>query len=82
MPHKVYEDSLSSSLLYQWRCIGVSKRKSGAQAMLPGPEAGEEFMAVMLWAQTSSCTCPACNFLRDMAGRLVKTHVKEAKPGE
>ena len=48
--------------------------------MIPGQEAGEKFMAVLLWAQGSSCTCPACNYLREMASDMVSRHVKEAKP--
>jgi len=58
----------------------LSRAPKQAPSMIPGQEAGEKFMAVLLWAQGSSCTCPACNYLREMASDMVSRHVKEAKP--
>jgi len=47
--------------------------------MMQTPETGEKFMAILLWAQSSACTCPACAYLRDMAQRMISTHVGEVK---
>jgi len=45
--------------------------------IMPGAEAGEKFMAILLWSQKSACTCQACQYLREMADRLISTHIKE-----
>ena len=50
--------------------------------MLSGVKTGEEFMAVLLWAQKGGCTCPACRYFRGLAEGLVKTHIKEGGSGE
>jgi len=54
----------------------MSKRKVEAALMPPSREA-EEFIAILLWAQTSTCTCPAASYFRKMGKRMVKEHVKE-----
>ena len=60
----------------------MSRRKAQAPSMIPGEKTGEEFMAVLLWAQKEGCTCPACRYFRDLADGLVKSHIKEGEPGE
>ena len=57
----------------------MSRRRKVEESMIPGEKAGEEFMAVLLWAQQSSCTCPACRYFRELAGRMISTHIKEAE---
>lgn len=44
---------------------------------MPGPESGEQFMALILWAQKGECQCPACKYLRTMADQLIRSHVPE-----
>ena len=58
----------------------MSKKRQIEETMMQTPETGEKFMAVLLWAQSSSCTCPACAYLRDMAQRMISTHVPGVKP--
>lgn len=58
----------------------MSKRKSSAPAMMPGQDAGEKFMAVLLWAQKNDCECPACEYFRELAGSILERHFpKEAE---
>jgi len=57
----------------------LSKSRKKIESMLPSEEAGERFMAVMLWAQSSSCTCQACQYFREMAANLIRKHIKEAE---
>jgi len=60
----------------------LSAKKKRIESMLPSEEAGERFMAVMLWAQSSSCTCQACQYFREMAANLISKHIREAKRRE
>jgi len=55
------------------------KKRKRIEAMLPSEEAGERFMAVMLWAQSSDCDCEACRYFREMAANLIAKHIKEAE---
>jgi hypothetical protein len=59
----------------------MSKRQRAGPEIMPGPETGEQFMAMLLWSQQSSCSCPACEYLRGMANRLIRQHVPEVKQG-
>jgi len=58
----------------------MSKRRR-AEAVMGPPEAAEEFMALLLWAQTSECGCPAATYFKKMGRRLVKQHITEAEEG-
>ena len=58
----------------------MSKRKTAGTVMGP-PEAAEEFMAILLWSQTSTCNCPAAQYFKKMGKRMVAEHVKEEQPG-
>jgi len=57
----------------------LSKKRRVEEAMMQAPETGEKFMAILLWAQSSSCTCPSCEYFRDLAGRLISKHVGGVK---
>lgn len=46
--------------------------------MVAGPKEGEKFMALILWAQQSTCACPSCEYMRDMAKQLISAHMPEA----
>lgn len=58
----------------------MSKSKRPEIGMVPGPETGEAFMAVLLWAQKGTCDCASCRYLRDMAGGMIDRHIKEVGP--
>jgi len=53
----------------------MSKGKKRLESMIPSEEAGERFMAVMLWAQQSNCNCKACAYFRELAANLIKKHI-------
>jgi len=53
----------------------LSRSKKRIDSMLPSEEAGERFMAVMLWAQSSDCNCKACQYFRELAARLINKHI-------
>ncbi|RLE63560.1 MAG: hypothetical protein DRJ38_07235 [Thermoprotei archaeon] len=57
----------------------MSKKRRVEEAMMQAPETGEKFMALLLWAQSSSCTCPSCEYFRDFANRLISKHVGSVK---
>ena len=58
----------------------MSKRQPASESLIAGPKEGEKFMALILWAQQSTCTCPSCEYMRDMARQLISAHMPEAKP--
>lgn len=58
----------------------MSKRTQPREGIIPGPESGEHFMALLLWAQKGTCSCQACEYLRGMADQLIQSHVPEVKP--
>jgi len=59
---------------------GVSKAKR-AEAIPGPPEQAEEFMAILLWSQTSTCNCPAARYFKKMAKRMISQHITEEAPG-
>jgi len=40
----------------------------------------EEFMALLLHAQSSPCSCVFAQYFRKLGERMVEQHIKEAKP--
>jgi len=58
----------------------VSKRKGRVEPVMPPPTEAEEFMAILIWAQTSTCTCPAAAYFRRMGSRLTEKYIREAEP--
>jgi len=60
----------------------MSKRKGRVEPAVPPPLEAEEFMAILIWAQTSTCTCPAAAYFRRMGRRLTEKYIQEsASPG-
>jgi len=57
----------------------LSRKRRVEEAMMQAPETGEKFMAILLWAQSSSCTCPSCEYFRELADRLISKHVGGVK---
>ena len=47
---------------------------------MPGAVMAEEFMAVLLWSQSSQCSCPAAKYFRKLGKSLVNQHIKEEEP--
>jgi len=58
----------------------MSKRKGRVEPAVPPPLEAEEFMAILIWAQTGTCTCPAASYFRRMGRRLTEKYVREAEP--
>jgi len=46
---------------------------------MPPPTEAEEFMAILLWAQTATCQCPAARYFRRMGQRLARKYIQEAE---
>jgi len=57
----------------------MSKRKGRVEPAVPPPLEAEEFMAILIWAQTSTCTCPAAAYFRRMGRRLTERYIREAE---
>ena len=53
----------------------MSKRRP-AQAIAPTVDP-EEFMALLLHAQTNPCRCVFAKYFKKLGARMVKQHVKE-----
>jgi len=58
----------------------MSKRKGRVEPVMPPPTEAEEFMAILIWAQTSTCNCPAAAYFRRMGRRLTEKYIREAEP--
>ena len=57
----------------------MSKR-SRPQAIAPTVDP-EEFMALLLHAQTNPCSCVFARYFKKMGQCMVKQHIKESEPG-
>jgi len=57
----------------------MSKRKGRVEPVMPPPTEAEEFMAILIWAQTGTCTCPAAAYFRRMGKRLTEKYIKEGE---
>ena len=58
----------------------MSRRRKGAEAMMPPTADAERFMALLLHAQSSSHSCIFADYFREMGRRMIKEHIKEEKP--
>lgn len=47
----------------------------GADGMVP--EEAEEFMAVLLWAQSAECTCPATAYFKKMGSKAMEKFIPD-----
>jgi len=59
----------------------MSKRSVRPEPVMPPPSEAEEFMAILLWAQTSTCNCPAARYFKKMGRRLAKKYIPEEEAG-
>lgn len=57
----------------------MSRRRQVEPAMVPGAEAGEKFMAILLWVQSSECKCPSCEYFRELGKTILEKHITEEK---